>query len=519
MEEREKEVRRKLKNDFFHYAEKCLRIRTKSGYIEKFQLNDAQRHIHKLVTQQKLSTGKVRAIVLKGRQQGCSTYIEGRFYWLTSHRFGVRAFILTHDAEATNNLFEMSQRFHQYCPAVVKPKTDASNAKELIFGQLDSGYKIGTAGNKAVGRSSTIQFLHGSEAAYWPNAAEHAKGIMQAVPSEDGTEVFLESTANGIGNYFHEQWQMAESGQSDFIPIFLPWFWQKEYVKSVDAGFTLTDEEELLANAYNLTNEQLCWRRYKIMELSTLGFDGTKAFMQEYPNSATEAFLTSGEDSFIQPSIVVGARENNLDPVGKLIVGVDPARFGDDRTAIIRRKGRVAYNLQTYTKKDTMEVVGIVHKIIQNERPYKVCIDIGGLGAGVYDRLKELGHIEVIEAVNGGSSPLDGEKYYNKRAEMWAELKQWLIDGPVQIPDSDELHADLCGIRYSIDSKSRLLLEKKEAMKKRGIRSCDTADALAYTFYYQETQLIDNTKEKSDKIIADMMSNFMRIDRIRQNRG
>ena len=76
-----------------------------------------------------------------------------------------------------------------------------------------------------------MQFFHGSEVAFWPNAAAHAAGILQAIPDEVGTEVFKESTANGVGNYFHKEWQDAESGLSDYIAIFVPWFWSEEYRK------------------------------------------------------------------------------------------------------------------------------------------------------------------------------------------------------------------------------------------------------------------------------------------------
>jgi hypothetical protein len=109
---------------------------------------------------------------------------------------------------------------------------------------------------------------------------------------------------------------------------------------------------------------------------------------------------------------------------------------------------------------------------------------VGGLGAGVVDRLNELGHKDLVIAVNAGSKSLDDQKYSNKRAEMWGKCANWLEDIPVQIPDIDSLHADLCGIRYSFDSNSRLVMEKKEDMKKRGIRSSDEADALCLTFAY-----------------------------------
>jgi hypothetical protein len=247
------------------------------------------------------------------------------------------------------------------------------------------------------------------------------------VPNEPGTEIFLESTANGIGNYFHEQYQLAESGQSQFIPVFIPWFWDTDYELNHATDTALSDEEEELKTYYNLNIHQLLWRRQKIIELSVGGIDGTKAFQQEYPNNAIEAFQVSGEDSFIEPNVVMSARKSVVNPSGHLVIGCDPARFGDDRTSIIFRRGRVAYNLRSYSKRDTMEVAGLLHRMIIDDSPTKVCIDIGGLGAGVFDRLKELGHGDIICAVNAGSVPLNQERYINKRAEMWGLMKEWLL--------------------------------------------------------------------------------------------
>ncbi len=479
----ELEIRQKLKDDFEHYAPRCLKIRTKEGKIEPFSLNKAQAYIHERISEQIKLTGKVRAIILKGRQQGASTYIEGRFYWKVSHRKGVKAFILTHEADATTNLFEMAERYHEYCNPLVKPVTGASNAKELSFPLLDSGYKVGTAGNKGAGRSSTIQLFHGSEVAFWPHASEHAKGVLQGVPDADDTEIVLESTANGIGNYFHQQWQKAEAGESEFIAIFVPWFWQDEYRKPVPDDFCPDVEETELAEVYGLDNAQLMFRRIKIAELSADGVDGASAFKQEYPMTPTEAFQSSGGDTLIKPEPVMRARKHKCLGSGPLIIGVDPARFGDDKTAILRRRNRAAYDLKTYAKRSTMEIAGIVNTIIKEERPAQVAIDVGGLGAGIVDRLFELGHEGVVVPINFGSSALDPERYINRRAEMWWEMGIWLNgDMPVMIPDTDELHSDLCAPFYSYDSNSRRKLESKEQMRKRGVRSPDSGDALALTF-------------------------------------
>src|SRR4029453_12828320 len=111
------------------------------------------------------------------------------------------------------------------------------------FSVLDSGYKVGTAGTKGVGRSSTIQFFHASECAFWPFAETHEAGVMQAVPDAPGTEVILESTANGRGSMFHRRWRDAENRHGDYQAMFVPWFWQEEYARVPEHGFVLDVEE------------------------------------------------------------------------------------------------------------------------------------------------------------------------------------------------------------------------------------------------------------------------------------
>lgn len=480
MKPEERVIRQRLKDDFIHYSAKCLKIRTKSGKVVPLELNVAQQYIHRCVEDQRARTGKVRAIVLKGRQQGCSTYIEGRFYWRVSHTRGLRAFILTHEEEATNNLFDLANRYHDNCPAPVRPSTSAANAKELHFDKLDSGYKVGTAGNKAVGRSSTVQLFHGSEVGFWPNAQQHAAGILQAIPDEPGTEIFKESTANGIGNYFHKEWQDAEAGLSEYIAIFVPWFWQDEYRKEVFDGFQLDFDEQQYKDMYDLDDPQMAWRRAKIIELKD-----PILFKQEYPATAAEAFQVSGADPYIKPELVMIARKAVVtDAFGDKKIGVDPARFGTDRTSICFRQGRKVHWIRSYSKKDTMQVAGLVRMAIKEVGAKQCAIDVGGLGAGVYDRLIELveeSECELVQ-VNSAESPIDETKYTNKRAEMWGETKEWLGKQPASIPDSDELQADLTQIQYRYDSNQALKMERKEDMKKRGFRSPDMADALGLTF-------------------------------------
>lgn len=453
-------------------------------------LNQAQLYLHSQLEEQARQTGKIRALVLKGRQQGISTYVGGRFYHKVTHKRGRRVFILTHEQDATNNLFGMVERYHEHCPELVKPATGAANAKELAFPKLDSGYAVGTAGAKAVGRSQTVQLFHGSEVAFWPNAATHFAGVVQAIPDLPGTEIILESTANGVGGEFHERWQQAEAGIGDYIAVFIPWYWQAEYSRPVPDGFTLDAEETKYQEAYGLTLGQMVWRRAKVAELKD-----PVLFKQEYPATAAEAFQMTGQDSFIKPELIVKARKTDVEPIGALIIGVDPSRFGDDRFSIARRKGRKISSIESKSKLDNVAGANWVKQIIDTEHPDAVFIDVGGQGAGVYDILKNWGepYSTVCIAVDFGGSPQaadivlpNGDKRpgpFNRRAEMWSRSRDWLEDiAGVSIPDSDALQADACGPQYKYNSNQYLLIESKEEMRKRGVRSPDEWDAVVLTF-------------------------------------
>lgn len=321
------DIRQRLKDDFEHYASRCLMIRTKEEGLERFKLNSAQKILHGIAEKQLQDTGRVRIIILKGRQMGCSTYIEGRFYWKVTHRRGARAYILTHESDATANLFNMVSRFHENNNPLVKPSTDRDSGKELNFDRLDSGYKVGTAGTKETGRSSTIQYFHGSEVGFWAHAKNHAKGVLESVP-ERGSEVFLESTSDGMGNYFHQTWVKAVAGLNEYIPVFMPWWIEDGYRATVPGGTVFDEEEMLYQETHGIDGEQLMFRRNKIASLGDAA-----AFKREYPATAQEAFESTGYRQIIPAEQIAKARGVEVDGYGPLVLGVDPARYGDDRTA------------------------------------------------------------------------------------------------------------------------------------------------------------------------------------------
>ena len=490
LSDRERRIRRRLRDDFTHYAAKCLKIRTKAGSIESLRLNAAQRRLHEALEAQRQSTGRVRALVLKGRQMGISTYIAGRFFWRATHGRGLRAFILTHRDDATTNLFAMAKRLLDNVPSLVRPLAGKNNANELSFNQLDSGYRVGTAKAKGVGRSDTIQLFHGSEVAFWANAKDHAGGALQAVPNEDGTEVLLESTANGMGGLFYDMWGDAEAGRSEFLAVFLGWFIHDEYRESAPAGWEPSGEWLEYAEAHGLDRDQVFWavRKNQVLGGSRDG-EISWLFRQEYPATAAEAFQTGGGRTLISAEMVALARRQSLGHplTAPLILGVDVAGGGADETAVIDRRGRTAGQsvYERWETADQMEIAGRLAQMTEQLAPDAGFIDVtGGYGRGVYDRLIELGHSQWMPVQFGGR-PLNRKDYLNKRAEIWALTRDWLKQpGGADIPDDEVLARHLLAPGWKTNSSSQLVLESKDDIRERLGFSPDAGDALALTFAF-----------------------------------
>jgi len=427
-----------------------------------------------------------KTFVCEGLVSHNSTYIQARFFHRVLTTKGTQAFILTHMTDATKSLFEMTKRYNNNLPEGLAPKADKDNDNRLMFDKMGSGYRVGTAGSKEVGRSMTNQLMHLSEYAFYENVAQIKRGVEQTVADIKSTEKIKESTANGIANAFYIDWQDAKSGESDWETIFVPWYWQDEYTRDA-TGLTLTDDERDWMALYGdngLTHRHLSWRRNKLAD-----FDGDydqkcKGFSQEYPFTDEEAFLHSITDTFITTEPVMRARKADVDSEVALIIGVDPARGGVDRSAIMRRRGRKAFGGETHQGLTTMELVGKIKSIIERERPHKVFIDCIGIGAGVVDRLQEMG-FDCVEGINVARSANNKDQFANLRAELWHEMRDWFLqDLPVQIPNDPDLQKEICGLGYKYNSSGRLLIESKDEAKKRGMRSPDKADSLMLTFSY-----------------------------------
>lgn len=469
-----------LASDFAYYAPRCLKIKDKSGQISPFIMNRAQIYLHERVEEQRRATGKVRILNLKGRQQGMSTYWEGRFYWRTSTNRGKKAYILTHEQAATDNLFAMTKRFHDNCPDAVRPGTQNYSAKALTFNRLDSEFSVATAGSKDTGRSGTGQYFHGSEVAFWANAADHMAGIGQTIPNEPGTEIALESTGNGLGNLFHSMWVDAVRGESDYLPVFIPWFWQHEY-KLIPPGGWRPDADGIeYMELYGIGLEQAYWRDRKIKT----DFRGeTSLFDQEYPAAPELAFRRQALDTLLKIAVVERAmRMKGLEAVGPKVMGIDPSESESenaDDTVFALRQGRVVHEFRRFHGRKTTEVVALAARAILEWQPDYINVDAGGLGSGIADRLIELGY--PVNRVLFGERAIMVDLYGLRRDEMWGEMAEWFKD-VVQLPYDMAAMADLTAPAKDEDGSLRFKLETKKHMKARGLKSPDAGDALALTF-------------------------------------
>lgn len=323
-----------LNADYYQQAiQKLFYIVDKSGKTVPFKLNDPQ-----LLTLRSL-TG--RDYILKARQEGISSLILAIFAIDFLVVENISCVVISHETGATQKLLDKVKFYLDSLktsfPGMLPYKLKYDTKNEILNEEKNSRFYIGTAGARAFGRGVTIQNLHVSELNFYQDQERIMLGLLQSVPAEGN--IFIESTANGVGNFGHQLWEKSKNSDSIFNPIFLPWYLMKEYSHYVSDGFVLDDDEKEIAQKYNLTNEQLNWRRRKIKELN----GNIDSFNQEYPLTDEEAFIVSGNPIWSpvmlkkylnkckEPILVgdlVGAYEPFFDenPKGYLKVWVEPIK-------------------------------------------------------------------------------------------------------------------------------------------------------------------------------------------------
>lgn len=311
-------------------SEKLLLVRTREGWTAPLKANGMQRAFER--------RRGARNIVLKARQLGMTTWVAGRFFLKTITRPGTLTLEVAHTQEAAEEIFRIVHRFLGWLPEELRAgplRTSRANTRQIVFPKMDSEYRVVTAGDRNAGRGLTVQNLHCSELARWPGeAAETLAGLRAALAP--GAEVVLESTPQGVGGCFYDEWRRA--GETGTVQHFFPWWMEMRYrAEAVDEA-SLSDEERELMGRHGLSREQIGYRQRMRAE-----FRGMAA--QEYAEDPESCFLASGESVFemaaveerlkAAPEPIERRRNGDLEvwlpplPGRTYLLAVDPAGGGN----------------------------------------------------------------------------------------------------------------------------------------------------------------------------------------------
>ncbi len=304
-----------------------LRIRDKQGKLAPLLLNRAQRDYEK-------QCGK-KNIVLKARQLGVTTYVAARFFLRTITQPGTLTVQVAHDQRAAEQIFRIVYRFLENLPESLRDLlfTSRANVRQIVFPAIDSEYRVETASDRHAGRGLTIQNLHCSEVAMWPDGAAALAALRAAVPPEG--EIVLESTPNGAAGTFYQEWQNADA--AGYVRHFFPWWLEDAYRSRVPLLGALSEEEERLVEQHRLDEEQIAFRR------GVKANFGARA-REEFAEDPQTCFRSSGEcvfeldvleerlEALVEP---IETRQNGrlqiwnpYMPGRRFVIGVDPAGGG-----------------------------------------------------------------------------------------------------------------------------------------------------------------------------------------------
>lgn len=464
---------KRYEKDFAAFAEEQIKIVTKDaskGFVP-FHLNQAQRYITEQLQKQIDETGKVRAIILKARQQGISTYCSGRVFWKSYFSPYSRSVVMAHDSATSDALFAMSKNLIKNMQGDLRPKEITSNAKEIKLQspwykdkEAVGSYRLYTAGSPEAGRGTTPTIAHLSEVGFWTHDEKILAGLFQGIPSSEGTEVILESTANGAQGEFYRLWKGAVAGENEYLPIFLPWFWTDEYRREAPEGMVLSKEEEELAEKFGVDLDQLYWRRLKIAE------GGELKFKQEYPATPDEAFIVSGANVFDIDKLdkllpVAPERKMTWDPNSKMfdedregsthiwdfpdydssyVIAADVALgVGQDSSAaVVMDKNHRVVALFRDNKMDPSLYGEFLFYLGRYYNNALLCVESNSMGIATLQRLEQMSYVNLYKQTKiANVSNDDGERLGFRttsasKPAIISNLKSLIVDEEIWIPSN-----------------------------------------------------------------------------------
>ncbi len=415
----------------FTVAAELLKVRDRSGAERPLVANAIQKEFER-------RRGR-KNIVLKARQMGMTTWVAARFFLKTITACGVMTVQVAHTQGAAESIFRMVQRFWEMLPEELRKgplRRSRANRGQMRFAELDSEFRVLSAGDEGAGRGLTMQHLHLSEVSRWPHRAGETLAGLRAALSPGG-ELVMESTPNGAYGCFYEEWQRAGEPGSDVVRHFFPWWREKEYVS--DAVTNFSDEERALVEAYGLTPEQIGFRRS--LQASYRGLR-----QQEFAEDPETCFKATGDCCFEVPAIDArleklgepievqrnGALHIWLPPLAgkRYLAAVDTAGGGPDGDFAAVQIIELDSGMQCAELQQRLGTLDLAHIAAELARRYNhatIAVERNNHGAGVLAYLDGVEHYHNLYSQDGVSGWLTSTG--NKPA-MISRMGALLVESP-----------------------------------------------------------------------------------------
>lgn len=398
--------RLRVKYDFEFWCVRCARIRIKgTGQVEPFVLNSPQRRLLAVMEGQRTAGQPVRVILLKARQWGGSTLVQMYMAWMQLVRHtGWNSFICGHRQSTSKGIKRMYNLLLRRYPPEMLPD-EVPRGQMLHFSKLegqpnvqqiearDSLVITGSSLSEDAVRGYDITMAHLSEVAFWKTSAMHSpddlvRSVCGSVALRADTVVVLESTANGVGNYFHDMWLMSEMGRTDKATVFVPWHAIGMYrlpCSDIAALWQAMDDyERRLWDEDKLTLEQINWYHHKRLE-----YRSQAQMMAEYPGSPSEAFTATGNNPF------------KRDELDRLALNCRrPLLTGDIQGAGLKGLPALRDVHLVEVEGGALQVWERPDPLVPRQRGYLVVVDVGGRAEG-----SDYSVIAVMRRPRNGNDP------------------------------------------------------------------------------------------------------------------
>lgn len=396
----------------------------------------------------KVAAGRRRISIRAGHGVGKSTVCAWAVVWFMCTRFPQKTVMTAPTAgQLFDALFSELKAQVNRLPPVLRDSFDVFSDRIALKGAPESSFA--SARTSSSDRPEALAGIHSEhvlliidEASAVPEAVyEAAAGSMSG---HSACTILIGNPTRNSGMFYKTHHELASD-------------WDTMHVSCVDNALVAADFVDQIRATYGEESNA-----YRIRVLGE--------------------FAVADDDTLIAAEIVDSAMTRDVSGTEQdvMVYGVDVARFGSDRSALCKRRGNVVIEVKSWGGLDLMQLVGAIVNEANIDRPAEICVDTIGLGSGVADRLREMGYN--VRDVNVAETSAMNPNANRLRDELWLSVRDWLTTRGVKIPNDASLRHELVAPRYTFTSTGKIVVESKDAMRKRGMRSPDLADALCLTF-------------------------------------